>query len=444
MQRRHPWVASALGAGLIVQLFTGCSSGPEPIASPDAARASRRDAANDAAGDSGPAMSCESNDDCDDGVFCNGVETCTAGLCAPGIANCDDGIPCTVDACSVDMDVCTHRAPDMDGDGFGDASCVDRRGVPTGEDCDDTNADRAPGAVEVCDAMDVDEDCDLNTRGDRDTDGDGFEDAMCCNPTAIGSLVLNCGNDCDDGSGDVRPTAQEVCDGEDNNCNGVIDESCICTVGATRQCPSPGECAAGVQTCTDGRVWSDCSIAPLAETCNGLDDNCDGGVDEGQTISCYPDFDEDTFPDDDRPIEACPDESRVSVGRCPRATTNRAPGPGVTDCCDFDRRVFPGQTLYFTTVNGCGAFDFNCDGTETRRLTTTVSGISCSAASASQAACNVADSMVRASPGFWTIEVPACGSSSLWLARCQWLRGGIEAPSDTCFPTPDSRLQECR
>lgn len=441
MRSRHAWVVAQL---VVVGLLGACSSGPEPVASPDAARVPRRDASVDASGDSGPAVACAGNEECDDGIFCNGAETCTAGVCAAGITNCDDGISCTVDACSTDTDVCTHLAPDADMDGFGDANCLDRRGVPTGEDCDDTDGDRYPGNVEVCDAMDLDEDCDLNTRGNRDGDGDGVEDMLCCNPTATGSLRLNCGSDCDDGDGDVRPSAQELCDGADNNCNAVIDEGCICTPGATRQCPSPGECAAGVQTCVDGRSWSGCSIGPVAESCNDLDDNCDGVVDEGQTLSCYRDFDEDTYPDDDTAIEVCPDDSRVSVGRCPRATTNRAPGPGVTDCCDFDRRVFPGQTLYFTTVNGCGAFDFNCDGNETQRLTTRVSGITCSGASFSEAACDAADASISASPGFWTLETPPCGSSSLWLARCQWLRGGIEAPSDTCFPTPDSRLQECR
>lgn len=435
MRRNGTWVVLSL-------VLVACGEPAEPP-TPDAARI-RRDASLDAAGDTGPRTSCSTDDACDDGVFCNGRETCTAGLCAPGASSCDDGVACTVDSCSVDLDVCTYVAPDMDGDGYGDARCEDRRGVPVGEDCDDSDERRAPGNVEVCDDADLDEDCNLATRGGRDMDGDGFEDAACCNPVQIGGLRLNCGSDCDDRFSEIKPGAPELCDGRDNNCNEVIDEGCICAPGGTRQCPRPGECAAGVQTCVDGRTWSGCSIEPVMDVCNDLDDDCDGAVDEGQTLECYRDFDEDSFPDEGRPLAFCPDPERPEVGRCPRATTNRAPGPGVTDCCDFDRRVYPGQPSYFTTVNGCGAFDFDCDGRETQRLTERVSGITCSSASASLAACAAADSGIRASPGFWTIEIPACGSSSLWLGSCQWLRGGIEAPSDTCFPTPDSRLQECR
>lgn len=430
--------------GAVILLVAGCNPETTPPA-PDAARVSRRDASVDASGDAGPAVSCSSSDECDDGVYCNGVETCTAGVCTPGLGDCDDGVECTIDACSVDLDVCTHLAPDMDGDGYGDASCVDRRGVPTGEDCDDTDMRRAPGNVEVCDSEDLDEDCNLGTRGARDDDSDGFEDATCCNPAVVGGLTLNCGTDCDDMQNGVKPGAQELCDGLDNNCNAVIDEGCICTPGTTRQCPRPGACAAGVETCVDGRAYSACSIAPVDDVCNDIDDDCDGTVDEGVTLRCYRDFDEDGFPADEPAVDVCPDPSRPEVGNCPRLTTDRALGAGVTDCCDFDPRAHPGQTEYFQSVNSCGGFDFDCDGRETIGITAEQNGITCSAASLSEAACDAADRAVGSAPGFWSNEgPPPCGVSSLWLADCRWLIGGVEAPIDTCFPQPSSRIQRCR
>jgi len=215
-RRAWPSSRSPLGSLRLVVvvacgLVVGCAT--EYPEAPDAARGARRDAAGDAfasdtASDSGPVITCTRSSDCDDSLYCNGEELCSDGVCAAGApVDCDDGVLCTVDGCSVDLDLCTHLPPDGDGDGYGDAECVDRRGVPTGIDCDDTDPDRAPGSVEVCDAAGLDEDCNLGTRGGRDADGDGFEDRGCCNPAIPGRFDLNCGPDCDDGHRDVRPAA---------------------------------------------------------------------------------------------------------------------------------------------------------------------------------------------------------------------------------------------
>ncbi len=64
-----------------------------------------------------------------------------------------------------------------------------------------------------------------------------------------------------------------------------------CTNGSTRSCSTglPGICASGTQTCTNG-AWGTCNsnIAPgsRTETCNNLDDDCDGSTDEGLTRTC--------------------------------------------------------------------------------------------------------------------------------------------------------------
>jgi hypothetical protein len=63
-----------------------------------------------------------------------------------------------------------------------------------------------------------DEDCDDTTFGTRDADGDGVVSNTCCNGT-------NCGLDCDDASLARRPGQLEVCDGLDNNCDGAVDET---------------------------------------------------------------------------------------------------------------------------------------------------------------------------------------------------------------------------
>lgn len=90
-----------------------------------------------------------------------------------------------------------------------------------GNDCDDNDVQRFPGKPEVCDSNGHDEDCDPDTFGQRDSDNDGFWDAQCMN--AFAGRVSQ-GDDCDDTRRIVNPGAADICDGRDNNCDGDVDE----------------------------------------------------------------------------------------------------------------------------------------------------------------------------------------------------------------------------
>ena len=248
----------------------------------------------------------------------------TAGLSAVG-DDCDDTAPSVhpgqLEACNTRDDDCDgevdedavslswHR--DADGDGFGNPTVTRNRcdpppGMPAGSapgtgwslngtDCDDTQREVNPAASERCNA--IDDNCNgradfLVARNDtEDDDRDGVPDDACALPGDPG--------DCDDANASVYPSAAELADGVDNDCDATPDEACIPlnwyvdadgdgfgddAAATTLSCmPQPNRTTRGGD-CDDG----DPAISPAArETCNAVDDDCDGRTDEGTSGACY-------------------------------------------------------------------------------------------------------------------------------------------------------------
>ncbi|MCB9691592.1 MAG: hypothetical protein H6736_07240 [Alphaproteobacteria bacterium] len=214
---------------------------------------------------------------------------------APGAPEvCGDGLD---QDCDGQDNAAVTAFLDGDGDGYGDLAfevCPGALGyAEQGGDCDDSRADRFPGAPETCDGTDHSCSGDESDASDAlpwfvDADGDGHGGGpslgMACTLPEGASAV---GDDCDDDDPDRHPGAHEVCDGVDDDCDGVADDGVQVDVwldgdgdGFGRGAPSPGcpyEGALEGGDCDDADVTT---FPGAPERCDGADNDCDGSAEE--------------------------------------------------------------------------------------------------------------------------------------------------------------------
>ncbi len=360
--------------------------------------------------------------DCDDTDV--NIHPMATEVCDGGIDNDCDGLIDDADD-SIDISGTTVVYADMDGDMYGDSSlpfnsCGSAIGyVADDTDCDDTDANTYPGAAYLQSSTDclVDMDGDgwssTMSSGDtcytidmEDSYGDGwngnaieisedgilmdtvtfstgFSDSaeycgteglsidfdfsqgsyvsevsytisdpdgntlvevsqgtagLTTNPVTSDTVFTSVGmGDCDDMDLNINPDASESCDGVDNNCDGAVDEGVTTTYYTDVDGDGYGD--GSVESCSmpigSSTIGGDCDDSAATsnpagtEMCDGADNNCDGTIDEGVTTTYYMDSDGDGYGDAGNMVEACLLDSTLSANS--------------DDCDDNSASAYPGS-----------------------------------------------------------------------------------------------------
>jgi hypothetical protein len=322
-----------------------------------------------------------------------GDSCCGNGTLDPG-EQCDDGNTASGDGCSA---ACTDEAcPDSDGDGYVvcDGIC-DPGGLQCGE-CNDGNSAIHPGAADaVCNG--VDENCDGTPDDEYITTPTSCGVGECAGNT--GQLECRGGaevNTCDPFAGAAPDDS--VCNGLNDDCDDLTDEDYVTTPTTC----GVGECAGntGQLECRGGAEVDTCDpfAGAVGEACDGKDNDCDGVIDDsdqgitGRTI-WYADSDSDTYGNPNSSQAACTQPAGYVSNYSDCNDNNSAVNPAAaevacdgidnncdgvrpvcpfdqdddgfnsiasdgTDCNDNDNTIYPGAPDAV-----CDGVDNNCDGT---------------------------------------------------------------------------------
>ncbi|MEN0064417.1 MAG: MopE-related protein [Myxococcota bacterium] len=303
------------------------------------------------------------------GGFVANAEDCNdaAGAVNPGADEvCGNAID---DDCDLQVDDpsaidASRWYADNDEDTYGDATdfqvaCEAPDGfVANSTDCDDAVSAVNPGATEVCN--DIDDNCDTTidepSASDagtwyRDADNDGYgnsalSERACVQPAGF----VSDDTDCNDGRAATNPGAEEFCNTFDDDCDGTADEDDAIDAGTyyadtdsdgfgdgtttVRACAQPADFVTVAGDCDDTRS----AVNPDGtESCNGLDDNCDGstdGIDAIDALTYYADVDGDAFGDPALSQQACAQPSGFVANDGDCNDGSAAVNPNAAEVCN--------------------------------------------------------------------------------------------------------------
>ena len=292
------------------------------------------------------AIACVTDDDCPSDYQCGATEGPDGETlqCLPGSDSCiclgdQNGVS---DPCIIENDF---------GKCFGETLCDGANGW--------TDCSASTPTEEVCDGLDN------NCDGEKDG---GLMGNPCEQTNEFGTCTAT--ELCAGEEGWTCPALEpslDLCDGEDNDCDGEIDED---EAELGTDCDSAEDedlCENGTLTCVEGDLTC-LDDAPVTEDCNGFDDDCDGLVDEdfpdddgdGMANCVDDDSDNDGIADDDDNCPVIPNDDQTNSDEdefgdaCDDDDDNDGTEDGA-DCAPKDASVFPGQP------ETCNGKDDDCD-----------------------------------------------------------------------------------